>query len=219
MLHVGCHLCQCRMSERYQATSFGFLASSDMSPRQTGLLRQGLGWAWRSTHGRWRGAHAMHSGGCLLGRCLPATSHGYSVHYCKQQGRSQMGSVHAANGAQHGSTVLLVESPAKAKKLQQFLGDDYKVQSQISHLSMPTATSHASVAQCAVPTGTGQLSMIYLACSLIRSQHALQLQSRALWHVDSYGDGTYLIRCRKQPCNRLVLGRDTAESVANGGSS
>ena len=38
-----------------------------------------------------------------------------------------MGSAHAANGAQYGSTVLLVESPAKAKKLQQFLGNDYKV--------------------------------------------------------------------------------------------
>ena len=33
----------------------------------------------------------------------------------------------AAAVASPGSTVLLVESPAKAKKLQQFLGDQYKV--------------------------------------------------------------------------------------------
>lgn len=55
-----------------------------------------------------------------------------------------MASVHAANGAQQGSTVLLVESPAKSKKLQQFLGSDYKV--QCSHLCMRKATADASPA-------------------------------------------------------------------------
>ncbi|CAL5218790.1 g512 [Coccomyxa viridis] len=45
-----------------------------------------------------------------------------------------MASVHAANGAQQGSTVLLVESPAKAKKLQQFLGSDYKVLASYGHV-------------------------------------------------------------------------------------
>ncbi len=127
MLHVGCHFRHGRMSERYQVTPFDSLAPGDMSPQRAGKLRQVLGWAWHSTHARLREPHAKHPGGCLLGGCLPATPHGYSVQYCKQQGRSRMGSAHAANGAQYGSTVLLVESPAKAKKLQQFLGNDYKV--------------------------------------------------------------------------------------------
>ena len=99
-----------------------------MRTRQADCLKHVLGLAWRSTHARLSEAHALHPGGCLLGGRFPAAYHGYSVHYCKQQGRSHMGSVHAANGAQQGSTVLLVESPAKAKKLQQFLGNDYKVQ-------------------------------------------------------------------------------------------
>ena len=52
----------------------------------------------------------------------------------------------AAAVASPGSIVLLVESPAKAKKLQQFLGDQYKVCQQDSSplmLNMP-AISHVA---------------------------------------------------------------------------
>ena len=42
---------------------------------------------------------------------------------------NRAGTVHVTSAAQSstGSTVLLVESPAKARKLQQFLGEQYKV--------------------------------------------------------------------------------------------
>ena len=50
-----------------------------------------------------------------------------------------MGLVHASTGAQavEGSTVLLVESPAKAKKLQHFLGPEYKVRETSTQTGRP----------------------------------------------------------------------------------
>ena len=129
MLHVGWFSSQNSVSERQNVTCSGSISQSGMSTQQTSCLKHVLHWAWRSTHARLREAHAMHPGGAPLRTYVPPHHHGCSVRYCTQHGRSRMGSVHAANGAQtlHGSTVLLVESPAKAKKLQLFLGNEYKV--------------------------------------------------------------------------------------------
>lgn len=131
MLHVGCFSCTNPVSERRSVICFGSLPSSDMSTQQAGCLKHLLHWAWRCTHARLREAHDP--GGVLLGTYRPPYYHGCSLRHCTQYGRSRTGSMHAANVAQtpHGSTVLLVESPAKAKKLQLFLGNEYKVQSSL----------------------------------------------------------------------------------------
>ena len=138
MLHVGWDPCHSRVSERNTVTCKGSLTPRDMNMQQAGCLKLVLGWAWRSTHARLREAHAMHSGGCLLGRCLPAGYHDHRMRFHTQGAKSRVGSVRAASGAQasQGSTVLLVESPAKAKKLQQFLGPDYKVRQSMPNTVM-----------------------------------------------------------------------------------
>lgn len=129
MLHVDCNFCRKLASERRSVDSFGSLAPRDMRTQQAGSLKQVVGWAWRITHARVREAHAMHAGGSLLGTYLPAHDRAYRAPPCTQGRSFQMGRVHAATGGQalDGSTVLLVESPAKAKKLQHFLGPEYKV--------------------------------------------------------------------------------------------
>lgn len=70
----------------------------------------------------------MHSGASLLDKRLPLQA--LAGMSCIEGRRCFTGCVQAASGRQpsHENTVLLVESPAKAKKLQQFLGDEYKVQ-------------------------------------------------------------------------------------------
>ena len=57
----------------------------------------------------------------------------------------------AAAVASPGSAVLLVESPAKAKKLQQFLGDQYKVCQQESSPLLLNMLSYSHVPASARP--------------------------------------------------------------------
>ncbi len=72
----------------------------------------------------------MHSGASLLDRRLPLQAlHAGACLAQKGEDVSLAVFKRPVEGSLHmEAPVLLVESPAKAKKLQQFLGDEYKVQ-------------------------------------------------------------------------------------------
>ena len=111
-----------------------------IQPLSGGCLR----WAYRSIQARYydgmilSGPYAtrgVHECDVLKHRCV---SNPYSPRWVAHPA----GRVHVTSAADpsSGSTVLLVESPAKARKLQQFLGNQYKV------LAWPV--SPALVPQC-----------------------------------------------------------------------
>ena len=102
-----------------------------------------LRWAYRSAQANYHsgkvlsGAYAAHGG-------IPDVLEHRSLcdPHLLRWAASRAGTVQVTSAAQlsTGSTVLLVESPAKARKLQQFLGDQYKV--------WPLPVSPALVPQC-----------------------------------------------------------------------
>ena len=137
MLHVDRGFCLGLGFQGHTKTCCVSIIPVDMRGQQASRLKWGLRWAWRCAHAHSMEVFTMHSGASLLDRCLPAR-HARRGLSCTEGRRCFTGYVQAASGRQpsHGSTLLLVESPAKAKKLQQFLGDEYKVQLLLNILAL-----------------------------------------------------------------------------------
>lgn len=109
-----CHASEVPIDMRRQA-SFG------------GCLR----WAYRSAQANYHSGKVLSGADAIRGLTFPNVLKHRSLcdPLLPRWAASRAGTVQVTSAARSsmGSTVLLVESPAKARKLQQFLGDQYKV--------------------------------------------------------------------------------------------
>src|SRR5215469_15270581 len=74
--------------------------------------------------GQWRG--------CEVGKSVPARSRAASKAAAASDNRTRTGDTVAANG--HGTRLVIVESPAKARTIAGYLGKGYVVESSIGHI-------------------------------------------------------------------------------------
>ena len=122
-----CHASEVPIDMRRQA-SFG------------GRLR----WAYRSAQANYHSGKVLSGADAIRGLTFPNVLKHRSLcdPLLPRWAASRAGTVQVTSAARSstGSTVFLVESPAKARKFQQFLGDQYKV--------WPLPVSPASVTQC-----------------------------------------------------------------------
>ena len=90
-----------------------------------------LRWAYRSAQATYYSGKVLSRAHATHGLGIPDVLEHRSLcdPHLPRRAASRAGTVQVTSAAQlsTGSTVLLVESPAKARKLQQFLGDQYKV--------------------------------------------------------------------------------------------